>query len=202
MRYQAAIDAILDRLSQDLPRNLHYHSIEHTLDVLERAKQLAAAEGITAEEDLILIQVAASYHDAGFLINNRDHERLGCKLVRQELPDYGFNDNQIKAICGMIRATKVPQQPRNLMEEIICDADLDYLGRDDFYSIGGRLFRELKAFRILQTTEQWNQIQIKFLRAHAYWTTTNQQLREAKKQARLAELIAEWGDPLTPPPAS
>lgn len=201
MRYQAAIDAILARLGRDLPRNLHYHSIEHTLDVLDRTKQLAAAEGVSDEEDLILIQVAASYHDAGFLINNRDHERLGCKLVRQELPAYGFKDDQIKAICGMIRATKIPQQPRNLLEEIICDADLDYLGRDDFYPIGQRLYRELKAFRVLGNLEQWNKIQIKFLRAHAYWTTTNRQLREPLKQSRLQELIDEWGDPTeeTPP---
>ncbi|MEM7575251.1 MAG: HD domain-containing protein [Bacteroidota bacterium] len=201
MRYQAAIDAILARLGRDLPPNLHYHSIEHTLDVLERARQLAAAEGISDEEDLMLIQVAASYHDAGFLINNRDHERLGCKLVRQELPAYGFKDDQIKVICGMIRATKIPQQPRNLLEEIICDADLDYLGRDDFYPIGQRLYRELKAFRVLGTVEQWNKIQIKFLRAHAYWTTTNRRLREPLKQSRLRELIDEWGDPAeeTPP---
>ncbi|MEL6358753.1 MAG: HD domain-containing protein, partial [Bacteroidota bacterium] len=174
---QEAIDAILSKLERGLSRNLHYHSIAHTRDVLARTLELAEAEGIDDPEDVDLLRTAAAYHDSGFLINNRDHERLGCKLVRAELPEYGYTDDQIDRICGMIRATKVPQKPRNIYEEIICDADLDYLGRDDFYPIGQRLFKELKAFRILETEEEWNALQIKFLNGHSYWTETNKRER-------------------------
>ena len=63
----------------------------------------------------------------------------------------------------MIMATKIPQSPRNGLEEIICDADLDYLGRDDFYEIGATLFEELKAYNVLQNEREWNRIQVKFL---------------------------------------
>ncbi|MEO0626582.1 MAG: HD domain-containing protein [Bacteroidota bacterium] len=185
---QEAIDAILSKLERGLSRNLHYHSIAHTRDVLARTLELAEAEGIDDPEDVNLLRTAAAYHDSGFLINNRDHERLGCKLVRAELPEYGYTDDQIDRICGMIRATKVPQKPRNIYEEIICDADLDYLGRDDFYPIGQRLFKELKAFRILETEEEWNALQIKFLNGHSYWTETNKRERAEKKAAYLKEL--------------
>lgn len=188
MRVQEAIDAILSKLERGLSRNLHYHSIAHTRDVLARTLELAEAEGIDDPEDVNLLRTAAAYHDSGFLINNRDHERLGCKLVRAELPEYGYTDDQIDRICGMIRATKVPQKPRNIYEEIICDADLDYLGRDDFYPIGQRLFKELKAFRILETEEEWNALQIKFLNGHSYWTETNKRERAEKKAAYLKEL--------------
>ncbi len=191
---QAAIAAILQRLREELPPSLTYHSLAHTLDVLDRVATLGAAENVR-EEELRLLRVAAAYHDAGFLINNRDHERLGCKLVRMELPPLGFSPAGVKAICGMIRATKVPQAPTNRLEAILCDADLDYLGRADFYPIGHLLFQELKTFRIIETEEAWNQLQIKFLRNHSYWTATNQQLREAEKQKRLTELIEKWGDP-------
>jgi len=193
MRYQAAMDAVLERLRKDLPRNLYYHSIDHTLDVLDRVTSLAAAEHV-GEQDMILLRVAACYHDSGFLINNRDHERLGCKLVRRELPDFGFSDKAIQIICGMIRSTKIPQSPRDHLQRIICDADLDYLGRDDFYTIGRRLFRELKAYRLLGTEAEWNRLQIKFLRQHQYWTQTNVSLRRPKKLERLRELVAEWGE--------
>jgi len=188
LRVQEAIDAILSKLERGLSRNLHYHSIAHTRDVLARTLELAEAEGIDDPEDVDLLRTAAAYHDSGFLINNRDHERLGCKLVRAELPEYGYTDDQIDRICGMIRATKVPQKPRNIYEEIICDADLDYLGRDDFYPIGQRLFKELKAFRILETEEEWNALQIKFLNGHSYWTETNKRERAERKAAYLKEL--------------
>ncbi|MEL6669215.1 MAG: HD domain-containing protein, partial [Bacteroidota bacterium] len=81
---QEAIDAILSKLERGLSRNLHYHSIAHTRDVLARTLELAEAEGIDDPEDVDLLRTAAAYHDSGFLINNRDHERLGCKLVRAE----------------------------------------------------------------------------------------------------------------------
>lgn len=185
------MDAILARLRKDLPKNLFYHAVDHTLDVLDRVESLGKAEGVE-EEDLALLKVAACYHDAGFLINNRDHERLGCKIVKSELPQYGYSEEAIKAICGMIRATKIPQSPRNHLQEIICDADLDYLGRSDFYRIGNLLYKELKAYRVLETEEAWNKLQIGFLSNHKYWTATNRLEREAEKQARLAELKENW----------
>ncbi|PHI18725.1 phosphohydrolase [Lewinellaceae bacterium SD302] len=192
MQAQAAMDYILGRLKKDLPRNLYYHSIEHTLDVLERVESLAVAEGVGTAE-IILLKVAACYHDAGFLINNRNHEKLGCRIVREHLPEYRFSSEQIKTICGMIMSTKIPQSPRNHLEEIICDSDLDYLGREDFASIGQRLFRELKAYNVLQTEEEWDRLQINFLTAHSYWTTTNRKQRASLKATHLATLKSKWG---------
>lgn len=193
MQAQSAMDHILKRLQKELPRNLYYHSVAHTLDVLERVESLGQSEGVL-EDELLLLRVAACFHDAGFLVNNRNHEKLGCKIVRNTLPAYGFSATGIEQICGMIMATKIPQSPRNHLEKIICDADLDYLGRNDFISIGHRLFKELRAYKVIQTEREWDELQVKFLSGHTYCTATNQRDRAPYKAKHLAKLIEKLED--------
>lgn len=85
-------------------------------------------------------------------------------------------------------ATKIPQQPHNLLEQIICDADLDYLGRDDFYKIGETLRKEFLHYSIVNSDEEWETLQIKFLQNHHYHTISSQQLREPIKHQYLLQL--------------
>jgi hypothetical protein len=92
----------------------------------------------------------------------------------------------------MIRATKIPQQPQNKLEEIIADADLDYLGRDDFFMIGGQLFNELKARNVVNQESDWDQIQIRFLENHHYFTTTARNLREEQKEKHLKLIKSKY----------
>jgi hypothetical protein len=88
----------------------------------------------------------------------------------------------------MIMATRIPQTPHNLLEEIIADADLDYLGRDDFWTIGNKLFTELQMYSIIQTEDEWNRLQIKFLEQHHYFTRTAIETRKQKKDEYMAIL--------------
>jgi hypothetical protein len=92
----------------------------------------------------------------------------------------------------MIMATKVPQTPHTLLEKIICDADLDYLGRDDFYAVGSRLFDEMKVRGFVESEREWNLIQKTFLETHRYHTKYARQHRESKKQEYLQEIIAKF----------
>ncbi len=85
-------------------------------------------------------------------------------------------------------STKIPQSPTNLLEQILCDADLDYLGRDDFFSIGDSLFRELQAYNLIGDEQTWNRLQVSFLSAHRFHTNTNKTLREPVKRRYLEEL--------------
>ena len=73
-------------------------------------------------------------------------------------------------------------------EKIICDADLDYLGRSDFYSTGEGLFKEFLRQGIVQDETSWNLLQVNFLERHHYFTQTCQRKREAIKQQHLEEL--------------
>ena len=127
-------------------------------------------------------------HDIGFTETTHDHEQKGSEIAKRMLTDYDFPTEDIDVIVGLILTTKVPQNPKTLLEKIICDVDLDYLGRSDFYEISGQLFRELKALSIINNMEEWNKIQIKFLEAHTYHTDFAIKNRQPQKELRIKEL--------------
>ncbi|MBK7870977.1 MAG: HD domain-containing protein [Saprospiraceae bacterium] len=187
MNYHAVKAFILDKLERELSDRLTYHGLHHTIDVLYTTEELCYSERIPPYEAMLL-KTAALFHDSGFTISNKEHETLGCQLAAQYLPAYDYTLAEVHKICGMIMATKIPQTPRNFLEQILCDADLDYLGRDDFYTIGATLYEELKAYNILETEEAWNRLQVNFLEKHTFFTRTNLRRRTPRKQRYLEEL--------------
>jgi predicted metal-dependent HD superfamily phosphohydrolase len=187
MQFQKAKAYINGRLRKELPKHLTYHSVAHVKDVYHAAERLAKAEGVKGD-DLKLLLTAVMYHDCGFMVSSKDHEKIGCDIARQSLPEFDYAPEQIERICGMIMATRIPQTPHNLLEEIIADADLDYLGRDDFWTIGNKLFEELQMYGIIQTEDQWNALQVKFLDQHHYFTKTAIATRKAQKDRYVAVL--------------
>ena len=173
MKYRAAKQFILQKLRKELSENLHYHGLHHTMDVLRVAGNLCVSEKVPAQK-VPLVKTAALFHDAGFVKNKHaNHEAEGCEMARAELPQFGYSPDDIETVCGMIMATKIPQSPTNHLEEIICDADLDYLGRPDFYKIGASLFEELAAYHLLGDEKTWNRLQVSFLSQHQFFTKTN-----------------------------
>jgi len=186
---QGARAFVLGKLEAELPAQRTYHSLEHTLDVYASAVDIAEKEGVTGE-GLDLLKTAALYHDVGFTEQDLDHETVGCRIVHGSLPEFGYTEEQIERICEMILATRIPQAPRNKLGRILCDADLDYLGRDDFRTIGNLLFSEMKYYGVLSTELEWNQLQERFLSRHKYFTATNKVHREPVKQRHLKELKA------------
>lgn len=178
---------IVDILKRELPNNLYYHGLHHTMDVLRSAEQIGKHEKLSQEE-MLLLKVAVLYHDAGFTKTYRNHEEIGCEMAKADLPGFGFTAEEIEVICGMIRATKIPQNPKNKMEYIIADADLEYLGTDDFERIGRTLFEEIKIYLGVESERQWNIIQLGFLKEHSYHTNFCKKHREAEKQKNLKEV--------------
>ncbi len=188
MDQQAAEVYILGRLRDGLPPQRSYHSYDHTMDVYRTAITIAAAEGVTGEE-LDLLKTAALFHDSGFVVQNDEHERASCAIVREALPRFGYSAEQVERICGMIMATKIPQDPSDELARILCDADLDYLGRPDFYRIGATLFEEFKHYGVLSTEREWNELQVRFLEKHHYFTRRSKLVREPVKRQHLAQVI-------------
>jgi HD superfamily phosphodiesterase len=187
MQFKEVKKFILAKLKKELPKHLFYHSIEHIKDVYDSAKAIAKSEKIGKEETDLLL-TAALFHDSGFIIDQKEHERLSAEIAEKHLPEYGYTPEQIKIVKGMIMATKIPQSPKNKLEQILCDADLDYLGRDDFFTIGDKLFSELSMYGIIDSENDWNKLQVNFLSKHHYFTETAIKNRKAKKEQHL-ELI-------------
>ena len=180
-------EPILSRLKNELDPRLGYHNIMHTLDVLEQAEVLAKQENVTDKHDLLLLKTAAVFHDSGFLFVYKGHEEKGCEIASESLRSV-FSEEDIKKVCGMIMATKIPQSPNTLLEQIICDADLDYLGRNDFEPISQTLHKEFIIFKIIPEDIIWDHIQIKFFESHHYFTGTSVSKRNEKKLKHLNTL--------------
>ncbi|MGH2642434.1 MAG: HD domain-containing protein [Chitinophagaceae bacterium] len=187
-KYGAIHKHVLQMLNNKLSPKLSYHSVAHTLDVLGQAIRIAGEENIHREEDLFVLKVATLYHDTGFIFSYNGHEEKSWELAEKELPEFGINSKQLSRIHGLITATHIPQLPKNHLERIICDADLDYLGRDDFFPIAKLLFKELLTLNMVKNEQDWNLIQVRFLSSHHYFTENSIKLRSKKEAAHLAAL--------------
>ena len=109
-------------------------------------------------------------------------------MAREILPKYGYTDAQLVVIDGLIKSTEIPRSPKTHLEQIMCDADLDYLGRDDFHVIADYLRRELREHGKLNSDRLWDEIQIKFLNQHTYFTKSSIKLRQVKKEKHIREI--------------
>lgn len=187
INYMKAERHIMKILENQLSPKLLYHSINHTVDVTKAVERLAIMEGIT-DEDLFLLKSAATYHDAGFIEKYEKNEEIGMRLAREILPKYGYTEDQIDIIDGLIKSTEIPQSPTTKLQQIMCDADLDYLGRDDFHAIADLLRRELREHGKLDSDRAWDEIQVKFLEQHTYFTDSAIKLRHEKKLAHIQEI--------------
>lgn len=191
MDFDAASGYILKRLEEELPANLYYHGRHHTLEVLCCAEELAKSEGIGAE-DTILLKTAALYHDTGFIIRYRDNEILGCEIAASALPSFDYTAEQIKKIRDMIISTAFPQSPKNKLSEILCDADLDYLGTEAFYPISAAFRRELRDYGTEFSDKEWVKFELDFMQSHRYFTLTSQHRRNPLKNRHIQELKASY----------
>lgn len=178
---------IIERLGKNLPEHLYYHSPQHTERVLKAAEFIAKKEKIKGHE-LLLIKLAALYHDYGFVNTYANHEEEGCRIASEELKVLGIENSDIQKICGMIMATKIPQKTHNILEEIVADADLEYLGTKDFDHISNKLYQELLHRNPDFTLENWNKIQIEFMDKHRYFTDFAKNNLEEKKRKHLNKL--------------
>ncbi|MES2812771.1 MAG: HD domain-containing protein [Bacteroidota bacterium] len=176
-------------LQTKLPSYLVYHDWDHTAHVIEMAERIALSENAT-ETEIILIKTAALFHDAGYLNGvNKGHEEESIVLAKEILPGYGYASVEIDLITGMIEATKVPQLPKNKLECILADADLEYLGTTTFKTRGDKLLEELRYFHPELNRESWDKIQIDFLENHYFHTSYCLKNRESLKQLHLKALI-------------
>lgn len=180
-------EKILDLLENNLPENLYYHNLKHTVDVVTEVELIGWAEGLS-EEEILLLKIAALFHDAGHIVDYKYHEHQGALLARQILPRYNISPDNIDTICRLIMATRLPPQPKDKLEEVICDSDLDYLGRTDFIPVSNTLYSELKERHMIDSWHDWNKMQLKFIEQHQYFTKTARNLREVNKQHQIDRL--------------
>lgn len=183
---------ILSYMKERWPAHLSYHSLSHTIDVANVCEEYIAHYDID-KDNADLIRIAAISHDIGYIISPTHHEELGIKEVAPFLKKV-LNNRQIETVNGMIRATKVPQQPTTFYEEILADADLDYLGREDYDKLSEKLKQEFIHYKVIKNESDWLTLQITFLQEHKYHTALAKETRQPQKADKLKTLKAKDSD--------
>ena len=191
MDFAGARDYVIGRMRKELNPSLTYHTIEHTLDMHRAAIRLMEMEHFDDEHERLLIETAAIYHDAGMIVSYNDHETQSVLIAGEMLPTFGYSLEDIDEVAGLILVTKLPQMPTNLPEQILCDADLDSLGSDDFFIQSFQLQLEWKLNGIAQTTlEEWLRFEVEFFTSHEYFTKSGRTLRQEQKRKNLLEMTS------------
>jgi uncharacterized protein len=179
---------IKHRFENELKPCYVYHNLAHTLDVVSSSEIIARLEGVS-EHDVGIIKTAAYLHDIGILIQFKEHEKHSVSIAKEILPPLGYKPEEIEVIIGLIHSTQMPQVANNILQEIICDADLDYLGRDDYFEISLRLRKEwLSLFKMDFSDIQWDLSQKAFLSNHVYHTSSSRKFRNEKKMQNIIQL--------------
>ncbi|MBK9109481.1 MAG: HD domain-containing protein [Saprospiraceae bacterium] len=182
---------ITSKLKQELPKQLTYHGLHHTLDVLNVCNLYIKRLNIPAK-DAYLLRTASLIHDVGIIWTYNGHEEASVVYAEEILPAMGYSKKDIERISKMIMATNIPQSPKNILEQIICDADLDYLGRSDVYPISQTLYKEFLAYKVVKDEESWDRLQVNFLTKHFYHTEFAKKYRAPKKEIYLQEIKKKW----------
>jgi uncharacterized protein len=186
--FNRASQYALERLRNELSPGLYYHSLWHTSDeVVLACERLGKLEGID-NLAMMLVKTAAWFHDLGFVLRYTNNEIIAADMAGDVLPAMGYTIQQVEAIQGMIMATRLPQTTHNHLEEIVADADLDVLGREDFLPRNQALRDELLAVGTVYDDVQWYSSQLKFIQNHHYFTASAHKLRDARKAENIAIL--------------
>lgn len=177
------------QLLDGLSPYLTYHNTDHTVDVVLQSERIALEEGVFSAREIFLLKIAALYHDTGFLYTYTHHEEESCRIFLEHAEGYAFSDAEKDLVQELIMATKIPQQPVTRLQKVICDADLDYLGRPDFFTIAEELRKEFLHYGIVSSDEEWEQLQFNFLKTHQYHTTSSRKHREAAQKEHFKMLV-------------
>jgi HD superfamily phosphodiesterase len=188
MNYEAASEYMIERLRTELPKEYYYHGLSHTLDVLKATVALAAGENITDPETLILLKTAAVYHDCGFLEKYIENEPIAVRMSHEILPRFGYSKSQIDTIGRIIMTTELKATPTDLLENIMKDADFDYLGRNDYSPISMKLKKEWEVYGMKKTLMEWYELQFLFLTNHTFYTETAKKHRDPTKAKHIEEI--------------
>ena len=162
-------EKIFDDLSNLLDQNYSYHNLDHTKRVIGAAVSIGSNYDLS-HKDWNYLLTACLLHDYGFIESHIEHEKISAKLSSQILPEYGFSETEIKIINSLIIVTKLEEKPKNLLESIIRDSDLEYLGSEDFIKISPLLKKEWINCDVVKSDYEFYKIQYEFISNHSFYT--------------------------------
>jgi len=192
-RLKIVAQYIRELFRDELPGVIKFHDANHTLHpergVVAVANKIAISENIS-EHDRELLIAAAYFHDTGYIREYDKNEPIAARMAGRILKLIGYKPNEIEKIQKMILSTDLEREPKTHVEKILCDADLDNLGREDFFKLDGKL-REGRRARGLDVSDdlKWYRGTLEVIKNHQYYTESQKKLREKGKQKNIKGLL-------------
>lgn len=183
---------VLSLLETEYSENYYYHNSDHTKEVVETCELIGKESGLS-DDELEIVLLAAWFHDVGYIKKIDGHEKISAEYAEQFLKKESYPQNKIDQITNCIYATKVPQRPNNIFEEILCDSDLAHIGKTTFDE-RNNLFRaefEFHNERPLTETE-WLKSTIDFLNSHRFFTKYAMENFESVKKKNISSLHRKY----------
>lgn len=185
-------------LERDLPEEIVYHNLYHTRQVVKAAEQIGSHSGLV-EEEMEMVCIAAWFHDIGYTRSGQNHEEVSASIASEFLKNQGYPGEKINKVAGCILATKMPQNPKSIMEQVLCDADLHHLGTEQYFD-QAKLLRE----EINNTTDnplsdaKWMEMNVSFIKSHEYFTEYARETFASKKKKNRKKVKKRLKKTLTP----
>ena len=172
------------------PEWVKYHDFHHAKSVVEACRVIGAASNL-GEEDLEVVILAAWFHDVGYVGGIDRHEERSVDMAIAFLQESGYPKEKIAQLAGCVLATQIPQKPKNLLEQVLCDADIAHLASEDFLELSELVRLEIEhRMRIKLTEEEWLTMNIDFVAGHRYFTDYAKTMFE-KQRRRNLEILRE-----------
>lgn len=161
---------ISELFDEKLSPNMIYHNLAHTTDVVENTRRIGKKSGLN-ESDLEIVTLSAWFHDSGCIVSYPDHEEAGIEIARNFLQERNYDPEKLSKVLSCINSTKMPQKPSNLIEQVICDADLIHFGKEDFFEYSDLLRNEWERLGIRQVSDaEWFGQSVELLSTHKFFT--------------------------------
>lgn len=198
---KAAENFISDLFSEKLSPNMIYHNYAHTLDVVNNSIKIGTKSGLN-DSELEIVTLAAWFHDSGYTVTYNGHEDAGKEIAAKFLNEHNYDPGKINLVLGCINSTKMPQAPQNLMEQVICDADLIHFGQEDFFEYSELLKTEWETMGINHVSEaDWYKASVDLLSTHRFFTqyarrkfSQQQSVNLLKAQKNYRKLLQQAND--------
>ena len=183
-------DFATDLIKTKSPEFMFYHNLDHTMEVVVAAEELAEKNDLDEDQKEIVL-IAAWMHDVGYTASQEEHEEKSIEISNNFLSGINVDPIKIAEVAKCIKATRMPQRPLDLLDSVLCDADLYNLSTDKFEKNTKVLLKELNARGENMTDEEWSTKNLEFLQSHEYYTEYAKEYLEPGKLKNLKKLRKE-----------
>ena len=150
-------------LEDKLPPQLVYHSLKHTVTVVKEARTLGEDAGLEAPDQEALL-LAAWFNDVGYIDVNDGHEYRSMAMAEEWLRQQGYPELRIRVVTDTIKSTHRDEPSETELQQLLKDADMSGMGREDFFANAELLRAEWETtMGKTYSNVEWAESQLDFL---------------------------------------